>query len=148
MGEVAQRRDERVVTAPRAAGPPGDDDVHADVGRLGEQRHDGRHRVALARRNELVVVDDDERLAALPPRPGPQLLRRHVGARQARVEKLREPLDRIRRLVGSRAVFADPLVGELAEVGAPVVDDEQLRPGGAVEPHDLVHVGAQEGRLA
>ena len=39
-------------------------------------------------------------------------------------------------------------LGQLAEQGPAVVDDEELGLVGRVQPRDLVRVGAQEGRLA
>src|SRR5690625_100335 len=92
LGEVRDPGEERVVRAGGAGGAAGQDDVQADVPGLGEQRLQHGERVARARGDELVVVDDDERLRTAPPRPLAQLLGGDVGAGDSAVEQAGELL--------------------------------------------------------
>jgi hypothetical protein len=69
-------------------------DVQADVAGLGHQRLERRDRRRLLGRDEVVVVDDDVHLGALPPRPGAELVGGHVGSGDAGLEVGRQVLDR------------------------------------------------------
>jgi hypothetical protein len=84
--------------------------VQPDVDGLGQQRHQRVERVPLAGGEELVVVDDDERLLALPPEPVAQLLRCHVAARKPVAEELGQRTSQFGRGLCVGGVVGDPLV--------------------------------------
>ena len=147
--EVAQRLEHRLVAGPGGtAGATGHHEVQPDVGGLREQRDEGAQGRAGRGDDEVVVVDEDERLGARPPRAGPQLLGGDVRPGETGAQEGGEPLHLGGDLLLGRHVLGDVVRRQLAEQGTPVVDDEELGLVGRVEAGDLAGVAPQHRGLA
>ena len=108
-----------------AAAAPGDDQVQADVAAPGQVVQQRRQRVGRAGGHQVVVVDQQEQVRALPPAAVAQLLGGDVRAGQPVAPSPRATsVDRCPAVTCAVGAVAEQVLGvDRAEQAAPVVDE-------------------------
>jgi hypothetical protein len=145
---VAELAQERFVDgAARTAGAAGEDEVQAEVGAVGGEFGQGRQGIPAVGDDEVVVVDDHEDLRSGPPVAFAQLPGRDIRSGKPLLEGLCELSGVLGGVRGRVAVGDEAVLGDLLEMRAAVVDEEDAGLGGRAA-HDLAHDAAQERGLA